>query len=385
MTYLLFITERFPPLPGGMAVSAHRQVTSLRKRGMVVDVLVFHSLPGQKDIALHRLEKDGGTDILVSHDDQFGNAAQRAYREIYERNAQHPYHVVMGFGACFPGYFAVTCAAFMGLPSLVSVRGNDFDRDWFEPKRGYFVREALSRACRIAAVSREKVSKIKALFPDKPVFFCPNGLDAGGFELLPVEKEESRAIRKELNGQGQRIIGLFGELKYKKQVPAFLAAIRESGLKDKVSLLIAGHMNEECQALIDDPGLSPRSRHVSFREPESLPPLYAACDFMAIPSLFEGFPNVLLEAMAAGAVPIVSGAGAMGDVIEHGKTGFILDPLDRAQSTQVMREAMALGDKDLNDMKSRVKAYVKTHFTPEKEADVLEAEILKTVSKACRI
>lgn len=43
---------------------------------------------------------------------------------------------------------AVTGAAFPGVASMVSVRGNDFDRDWFEPKRGGFVRKALGRADR---------------------------------------------------------------------------------------------------------------------------------------------------------------------------------------------------------------------------------------------
>ncbi|WP_320042968.1 hypothetical protein [uncultured Desulfobacter sp.] len=66
------------------------------------------------------------------------------------------------------------------------------------------------------------------------------------------------------------LIGLFGELKYKKRVPDLLAAIRAQGLKDKVCLLITGRMDEECHALIDDPVLSPASRHLSFRDGDQL-------------------------------------------------------------------------------------------------------------------
>ena len=146
---------------------------------------------------------------------------------------------------------------------------------------------------------------------------------------------------------------------------------------DSISLLITGRMNEESQTLINDPGLSPQHRHLSFRDPDKLPPLYAACDFVAIPSLFEGFPNVLLEAMASGAVPIVSLAGAMGDVIEPGKTGFVMDPLNRKRGADVLREVLTLSDDALSAMKRRVKDTVIQKFNPEIEADILETHILK--------
>jgi glycosyltransferase involved in cell wall biosynthesis len=378
---ILWITERYPPLTGGMAISAKRQVRSLRKRGLPVDVLFISSQAGQRGVTWKRIERDGGRDILIAHGEAFGNACQRAYREILLLHAQAPYHLVLGFGACFPGYLSVTLAAFLGIPSLVSVRGNDFDRDWFEPKRAGFVREALARAARIGAVSSEKVAKIKALFPEKSVFWSPNGVEAALFDLLPAEEAECRRLRSELNGNGKRIIGIFGELKYKKQIPFFLAALRGQGLMDRVSLLITGRMNEECHALMADPALSPPSRHLSFRESGALPALYAACDFVAIPSLFEGFPNVLLEAMAAGAVPLVSDAGAMGEVIQEGKTGFLFPCLDRKACEAALARAMALCAADLDRMKGAVKHLVRETFSPEREADILEREIRETVKR----
>ncbi|MBU1171359.1 MAG: glycosyltransferase family 4 protein [Proteobacteria bacterium] len=375
---ILWITERYPPLAGGMAVSAHRQVSFLRTRDIMVDVLVITN-SDKKGLDLKRVSRDGGTDIFLTHGDDYGNAAQRAFRDIAGFHENKPYHMVLGFGANFPGYLAVTVAAFLGIPSLVSVRGNDFDRDWFEPKRAMFVQEALGRADRICAVSREKVRKIQALFPGKHVAWSPNGVDATRYELLPSEQDESSQIRARLNGQGKRIIGIFGEMKFKKQIPEFLAALREQGLKDKVSLLVTGRMDEECHALLGDQALSPTSCHLSFRDPETLPPLYGACDFVAIPSLFEGFPNVLLEAMAAGVIPIVSDAGAMGDVISHGATGFLFKRLNRKDSGKALVQALALSDEDLGQMKTRVKQVAIDQFSPEREGHVLENEIRNTV------
>jgi glycosyltransferase involved in cell wall biosynthesis len=376
---ILWITERYPPLAGGMAASAHRQVVALRQRQHRVDVMLFENRPGEKGVTLRQTLRDGGRDMVVAHSEAYGNAAQRAWREVMLCHHKDPYDLVLGFGACLPGYTAVTWAAFLGIPAMVSVRGNDFDRDWFEPKRGSFVQEALGRADRIGAVSVEKTAKIKALFPEKSVFWCPNGVDPGLYDLLPDEQERCGKLRSELNGQGRRIIGLFGELKYKKRIPDLLAAIREQGLKDRVSLLITGRMDEECQALIADPALSPDSRHLSFREADRLPALYAACDFVAIPSLFEGFPNVLLESMAAGAVPIVSDAGAMGDVIKQGETGFVFPALDRKACGNMLTRALALTDDQLALMKQRVRQEVRDRFTVDRESHILEREILTAV------
>ena len=46
-----------------------------------------------------------------------------------------------------------------------------------------------------------------------------------------------------------------------------------------------------------------------------------------LPSLWEGMPLALLDAMAFGAVPIATDVGAVGEIIEHDVSGFLIDPL----------------------------------------------------------
>ena len=379
---ILWITERFPPLTGGMAVSAERQVDGLRKTGMEIDVLVFVAHDADA-VNLKRNKKDGGSTIFVRHLDEYGNASQRAWREVFSLNSVRKYDLVFGFGAGFPGYVAGTYAAWLGVPSVVSVRGNDFDRDWFEPKRSFFVKEALARADAVATVTIEKKEKITALFPGKNVFWTPNGINAGLFDLLPDEKEECLTLREEMGNDGRRIIGLFGELKYKKRIPMWLSAVRKAGLIDQFSLIIAGKMDAKTDAILKDSMLSPPSKHFSFRPQDKLPPVYAACDFIAIPSLFEGFPNVLLEAMASGCIPIVSDAGAMKDVVVHGKTGFLFPAENREKAGQATKEALALSDEALMEMKSEVKQYVREQYSIENEIRILKdriADVLKEKS-----
>ncbi|MBN1671680.1 MAG: glycosyltransferase family 4 protein [Kiritimatiellae bacterium] len=368
-SHILWLTERYPPMGGGMAVSCARQTAGLRGRGLDLDVACLAG--GADAISLRSRDRDGGIDVALTYPDDRGTAAQRVWRLVRERHAVAPYAFVVGFGCNFPGCLAVTYAAWLGRPSLVLVRGNDFDRDWFDRRAAGFVREALSRAAVIGAVAPDTADRIRALFPDRDVRWIPNAVNVGDLALLPDDRRIRDEIVSELGVNGRRIVGMFGELKYKKRAPLWLGALRDTGKADRVSLLIVGRMDEETRQILADPALAPLHRHVSFREQESLTGYYAACDYIALPSLFEGMPNVLLEAMAAGVVPITSDAGAMKNVITDGETGFMFPAENRAAAAAATARALALSDPDLAAMRERVRQQVADTFPPERELDAL--------------
>lgn len=360
---LLWITDRYPPARGGMAVSCARQVRGLRRRGIVVDVLVLGALQVMEAVLE---ERDGGTDILVPPETEPAMASNHAWILIQGRKYTH----VVGFGAAVGGYHAVTFAAWLGVGSTVLVRGNDFDRDWFWPQRGGMVREAFARATAIGAVTMEKVERIRALYPGKRVEWTPNSVDAARWEMLPGDRARREEIRGLLRaGEGDRVIGLFGELKAKKRIPFWLEAVRDAGLLDRVRLLVVGTLDAATASVLDDPAIAPRSLRIPFCAPEELAGLYAAADFVAIPSMFEGMPNVLLEAMACGVAPIVSDAGAMREVIADGVYGFLFASESRVAAGEATARALDCGE--LEEMKARVRAFVATEFSPERELDVL--------------
>ena len=112
---ILWITDRYPPAKGGMAVSCARQVRGLRRRGMAVDVLLVGT-PFAMDVRIE--ERDGGSDIFVPQDPESSLAPNQAWLLVRERHARRPYTNVVGFGASEAGYHAVTFAAWLGgLPS----------------------------------------------------------------------------------------------------------------------------------------------------------------------------------------------------------------------------------------------------------------------------
>lgn len=366
---VLWITDRYPPAKGGMAVSCARQVRGLRRRGIAVDVIVFGS-PQVFEAQIE--ERDGGADILIPPESEPGIASNQAWILARTRHARTPYTHAVGFGACTGGYHAVTFAAWLGTPSTVLVRGNDLDRDWFLPQRGGMVREAFARAASIGAVTMEKVERIRALYPGQKAEWTPNSVDAARWQLLPADRARREEIRGLLRaGDDIRVIGLFGELKAKKRIPFWLEAVRDHGLMERVRLLIVGTLDAPTAAILDDPAIAPRSLRIPFCPPDELAGLYAASDYVAIPSMFEGMPNVLLEAMACGVVPIVSDAGAMREVITDGVTGFVFASEERAAAGAATERAVALDPAELALMSKRVSDFVTAEFSLDRELDAL--------------
>lgn len=362
-----------------MATSCARQVDGLRARDVALDVVALGG--PSATVSVEAAARDGGTDYRIGRGSAPGLCEQRAWRLVQHEHLARPYGAAVGFGAGLPGHVATAFAAWLGLPSVVLVRGNDFDRDWFDARRGGFVQGALSRATVVGAVSPEKVERIRALFPDCRAVWTPNGVDVSAWELLAADRSVRDATRAELAVDGRRVIGLFGELKYKKRVPLLLGALRDAGLVERVALLVVGRIDDETQQLLDDPALAPAHKRLPFARRDELPGLYGACDFVALPSLFEGMPNVLLEAMATGAVPLVSDAGAMGQIVGDGATGFLFAAEDRAAAADAVARALALDDAALAAMRERVRAHVAEHFTIDRELDVLMALIEEAVKE----
>ena len=109
-----------------------------------------------------------------------------------EGHAQSPYTHSVGFGASWAGFVAATFGAWLDIPSTVLVRGNDLDRDWFLPRRGGWVREALSRASATAPYRWKRWNAFDACTRDAASKWTPNGIDVERWALLPADAAAAR-------------------------------------------------------------------------------------------------------------------------------------------------------------------------------------------------
>ncbi len=86
-------------------------------------------------------------------------------------------------------------------------------------------------------------------------------------------------------------------------------------------------------------GVESRILFLGYRE--DIPDLLASCDLFVLPSLSEGLPLSILEAMAAGKPVIASAIGGNDEVITHGENGFLVPQADPAALTDAIRTVLS--------------------------------------------
>lgn len=98
----------------------------------------------------------------------------------------------------------------------------------------------------------------------------------------------------------------------------------------------------------------------------------AASDIFLLPSLYEGLPVALLEAMAAGCVPVASEIGSVRVVVRDGVNGFLVEPGNTAQILEKLRPL--LSDKiDWENLRKNARATIEEKFDFKDYIETLEA------------
>ncbi len=355
-----------------MGVSSTRLVNSLRDRGHSLTVLHLKGRSAGNSTPFRLIELEG--EWLA---EGWQGDTERIFflkRRILEGA------LLVGFGGGFPGYLASLWGGWLGTPSAVLFRGNDLDRLIHDPERGWLVHQTLRLADLVCTVSREMAARISKL-RNGPVIFTPLGIIPEEWQIFPNDLEETEALRSRLSPEGKPLVGIFGQLKYKKGLQTAIRVFRDHGCSRHARLLTIGDLPEaDLQEL--EYSCSAFWSSEQFRSREELIPLYLACNIVMIPSLFDGMPNVLLEAMICGSIVVVSDAGGMPDVIIDGETGFMFEAGDDVAAAGAMARALALTDDQRHAMAAAARQRVTSNFNAVTEADILEAGLFSLIGGA---
>jgi len=195
----------------------------------------------------------------------------------------------------------------------------------------YFESKMLERSDRIIAVSeftkREilqsynlKASKIEVIY---------NGVDVTKFK--PTENKDE--AKRKLGLSKNPIILYVGRLYSRKGLPALLKAASLIARKlSNVKLVISGKAlfgeERKLRFLAKKLGVERNVHFFGYFPDEKLPKLYQAADVFAFPSLYENLPFALLEALSSGLPAVSTRIGGIPEIIQEGKNGFLIDPLD---------------------------------------------------------
>jgi len=195
---------------------------------------------------------------------------------------------------------------------------------------------------RFVAVSEGEGRHAAALHPSARVSVVHNGIEPGPFEAAGAQRTETRqalGVARE-----DFLLGCVGRLTAQKGQSLLLSALAflEGRLPGRVRLLLVGG-GEDRQALEGlAQNLGIQSRIVFAGHRADVVPFYGAMDLYVLPSLYEGCPYTLLEAMAAGLPCIATAADGSADIVADGATGRLV-PLNDPWALAAAIEA-ALAD-----------------------------------------
>lgn len=374
---LLFLTERFPPDIGGLARSAGRIVQSLEQLGINVDVVTWtRYLPSG---AVQPPQPQDSPQIfrigLYRHWDMTLPQTLNALDWLHQTRQ---YQLIWGHYLFPAGFLSTWFGQQYQLPHIVSARGNDIDRALFPPGDFSRLHWTVSRATCITAVSADMAEKIRLISERDDIVVLSNVVDSQVFSPLPdLDRQRERAT---LGADEETLIlGFSGELREKKGQGFLLHAFTTVQAVRPSILLIIGALRPEAKALLqrlatEKPDLASRVIVTGHLEnPEDIAYYLRLCDIYLQPSLWEGLPNALLEAMACGCCCIASDAGGIPEVVTSGENGFIVPRSNLHRLGEVVLECAQLPREKRLQMGLKGRALIGSDYSPIREYQELQA------------
>ncbi len=237
------------------------------------------------------------------------------------------------------GLVAVIADFFHKKPIILTTRGADVNMSLKNPIYKRILVWVLNRCTFVTSNNQDLINKINSLGISKTMVIY-NGVDVEKFR--PRDKLK---LRKLLNlPTNKKIIIFVGWLIPRKGVNYLIAAIPDVIKKYPAAhfLLIGdGMMRNELEKQILDLNVENQTWLLGTKKPEDVPLWLGAADILILPSIAEGMPNIVLEAMAS-AVPVVATRiSGTPELLKDGFNGYLIDPKNSAQIAEKINKILA--------------------------------------------
>jgi glycosyltransferase involved in cell wall biosynthesis len=228
-------------------------------------------------------------------------------------------------------------ARLLGRRVILQIHGGRLAHELFvgRPSLATLLRRVLRAADPVVALGRDEWQALREFAPQARVELIPHAVVALPAEALAARCAKARELQLLFLGRLDAAKGLYELL---DAVNLLLRAGR------RMRLMIVGDGREApgLRSRIAELGLYPRVELLGARFGADKQALLSQAHVFVLPTYGEGLPYALLEAMAAGMVPVVSAVGAVPDVITDGEHGLLVTPRCTAQ----LADALARLDDD---------------------------------------
>ena len=336
MSRVLILSWEYPPLiEGGLARHVRKLSEGLVDRGVEVHVLTRGGEESPSDdvvagVQIHRvLEPKRPTDLgeFVAWVERMNSDMLAAGVELGDRYEFDLVHGHDWLVAMAGDHLARRFAC----PLVLTIHATEHGRHqgWVDQHPQSYIHGVeqwiANRADRVIACSYYMREQIADIFgaEEERVAVIPNGIDPG--DLRPHDEAGLRRLRREFAAPDEKLVLLIGRLVYEKgfqlaleAMPSLIAAIPGT------RFLVAGSGTHEpeLRRQVAELGLDEHGTFLGWIGDDVLHSLYRIADVCVVPSIYEPFGLVALEAMASDCPCIVADTGGLREVVPHNEAGL---------------------------------------------------------------
>jgi glycosyltransferase involved in cell wall biosynthesis len=229
------------------------------------------------------------------------------------------------------GLFALLCR---DTPVVLRVPGNIYERiahanpfDWSMTQVLKIAARLSAKHCACVIVTSEEMRKWwgRTGTPTSRMVLIPTGVDTEQFRPIPDARSLLRLP------EHRRIVLYVGRLSHEKGVQDLLGAFRtvgESFSDAELHLVGDGPLRQHLEQLAAQLSVEGRVIFHGWVDQPNLPTYYSAADITVLPSLTEGMPRTMIEALACGSPFLGTRITGIVDHVRDGETGFVVEPGD---------------------------------------------------------
>jgi glycosyltransferase involved in cell wall biosynthesis len=363
------VIQAFTPRVGGGELQLERLLPHLAARGVQAEVITrgvpgapHHDVVRGAPVIRTRLEGESPAAAIVYVASALAHIARR----------RRAFDVVHAHGALSPTTIALG-ATTLGLPAVVTPLGAGAPGDLARVQHkllGRWRLQAAVRRARFVALSDEIRDELRALgVGAEHIHAIPNGFDTNRFHPLAdgARAEQRDALGLPADGFVFLFVGRLHAVKGLDTVIDALGDVRDA------RLVVVGDGPERAplEARARAWGVAPRVQFTGFQAGTER--YMQTADAFVLPSIAEGMPNALVEAMACGMPCMASSAsGGVRALLADGR-GVLVAPRATSEWVRAMNELRSTSAEERRRIGAIAAQYVHASFSIERTADALTA------------
>lgn len=224
------------------------------------------------------------------------------------------------FGSTYRKLILARISRICRLPYVLHLHSDQFDQFW--DSRGSILKKEVDlmflRSQKIIVLGNYWKQVVSDRVPDcsAKIVIVPNATRTADFKDQDIMKQAANIL-------------FLGRLGPRKGVPELVRALARLGAKSGWRATLAGDgAVSDTRAAVERAGLGDRISVPGWVGPAQVEALLRAANIVVLPSFSENLPMSVIEALAHGVAVVCTPVGALPDLIEHERTGFIVEPGD---------------------------------------------------------